>query len=439
MQSTERVLSLRQLNQLVASLVQRPETQNVWVTAELLDVAVRGGHCYMELLEKDERGLQVAKARGMIWASQFPRIDAEFRAATGQNFATGLKVMLRVSATMHPVYGFSLTINAVNPSYTLGDMMQRRREIIERLKKEGIIDMNRQLEWPLVPQRIAVISSASAAGYGDFMNQLYTNPSRLRFVTRLYPAIMQGNNAPRSIIAALEQVAADMDMWDGVVILRGGGATSDLQAFEDYELAANVAQFPLPVAIGIGHERDITVLDWVANKRLKTPTAVAEWLVGTGEEVLGYIQNLGAKILQQATDRVSGSRQQLAQAESLLPISVRGVIDRSRNRLSQYAGMLGQVSARRIHPGLTRLEMLRSSLATATQAAVQRQRVRLENIAGLVDALSPMATLRRGYTITTINGHAVKSVAELAKGQAITTAFADGSATSTINNLTQTK
>ena len=261
-------LSLLELTRLVASLVQRPETQNVWVTAELSDVAVRGGHCYMELLQKDERGLQVAKARGVIWASNFPRIDAEFFAATGQRFATGLKVMLHVSASMHPVYGFSLVVTAVNPDYTMGDLMRRRREILERLQREGILELNRQLQWPAVPQRIAVVSAEGAAGYGDFMNQLYHNPSRLRFKTRLYPAVMQGTSAPRSIISALECIAAEADMWDGVVIIRGGGATSDLQAFEDYELAANVAQFPLPIAIGIGHERDITVLDWVANKRL---------------------------------------------------------------------------------------------------------------------------------------------------------------------------
>lgn len=428
-------LSLLELTRIVASLVQRPETQNVWVTAELSDVAVRGGHCYMELLQKDERGLQVAKARGVIWASNFPRIDAEFFAATGQRFATGLKVMLRVSASMHSVYGFSLVVTAVNPEYTMGDLLRRRREILNRLQQEGILELNRQLQWPAVPQRIAVISAPGAAGYGDFINQLYHNPSRLRFVTRLYPAVMQGTGAPQSIIAALERIAADTDalMWDGVVIIRGGGATSDLQAFEDYELAANVAQFPLPVAIGIGHERDITVLDWVANKRLKTPTAVAEWLITTGENALGFLISVGNRILQLASERLTGNKEQLAHAESLLPVASRTAVERARNRLHNAAANLSGISARRLHPQLTRLDMTMQAITTAAANRIARQRTRIDNAANLLEALSPMATLRRGYSITRVNGHAVTSVTDLAPDMTMETTLADGTITSIIS------
>lgn len=428
-----KVLSLLELARTVASLVQRPETQNVWVTAELLDVAVRGGHCYMELLQKDERGVQVAKARGVIWANTFVRIDHEFYAATGQRFATGLKVMLRVSASMHPVYGFSLVVSAVNPEYTMGDLLRRRREILARLKEEGILELNRELKWPVVPQRIAVISAPGAAGYGDFMNQLYHNPSHLRFRTRLYPAVMQGASAPRSIISALEQVAADSHLWDGVVIIRGGGATSDLQAYEDYELAANVAQFPLPVAIGIGHERDVTVLDWVANLRFKTPTAVAEWLVSNGENALAFLSQVGNRILQFATQRISGNREQLAQAESLLRLAAAGAVEKARGRMRNAAAQLAGLSGRRIAPQFTRLDMTLHAITEASRNQLQKRAARLDALQTLLDALSPMATLRRGYTITRVGGHAVTSVAELPAGTKIETQLADGTVTSTVN------
>lgn len=424
--------TLLELTRLVASLVQRPETQNVWVTAELSDVAVRGGHCYMELLQKDERGVQVAKARGVIWASNFPRIDAEFYAATGQRFATGLKVMLRVSASMHPVYGFSLTVSAVNPEYTMGDLLRRRREILMRLKQEGILEMNRQLQWPAVPQRIAVISAPGAAGYGDFLNQLYHNPSHIRFTTRLYPAVMQGASAPKSIIAALEKIADDAAMWDGVVIIRGGGATSDLQAFEDYELAANVAQFPLPIAIGIGHERDITVLDWVANKRLKTPTAVAEWLVASGENALGFLVTEGNRILQLASEKLSGNKEQLAQACGLLPVAAQGVVERHAARLRNAATALSGISGRRLHPQLTRLDMTLQAVAEAGRNRLARARTSLNASATLLAALSPAATLRRGYSITRVDGHAVTSVVQLHPGAVIETTLTDGTVQSEV-------
>ncbi len=426
-----RTLSLLELTRMVTALVQRPETQNVWVTAELSDVAVRGGHCYMELLQKDDRGLQIAKARGVIWASSFPRIDAEFFAATGQRFSTGLKVMLRVSASFHSVYGFSLVVSAVNPDYTMGDLMRRRREILQRLKQEGILEMNRQLQWPAVPQRIAVISAPGAAGYGDFINQLYHNPSHLRFSTKLYPAVMQGATAPASIIAALEAVATDMDMWDGVVIIRGGGATSDLQAYEDYELAANVAQFPLPVAIGIGHERDITVLDWVANKRLKTPTAVAEWLVALGDDALGFLMTVGNRILQLTTSRLTGNKEQLAHAEGLLPIAARNAVERAQSRLRNAATTLSGISGRRLQPQLTRLDMTLKAIADAASNRISRQRSLLDSRQTLLEALSPVATLKRGYSITRVDGHAVTSADSIPPGSIIETTLADGKVIST--------
>ena len=431
MSARNKVMTLRELMNVVGQLVQVPETSGVWVTAELADVAVRGGHCYMELLQKDDGGRQIARVRGCIWANVYSRLAPYFYRLTGQQFASGLKVMLCGSVSMHPVFGMSFVVSSINPEFTMGDLLRRRREILERLDKEGILNDNKSLVWPMVPQRIAVVSSPGAAGYGDFMNQLCNNPSRIRFHTGLFEATMQGESAPASIIAALGRIAAERERWDGVVIIRGGGATADLQAFEDYDLAANVAQFPLPIAIGIGHERDVTVLDYIANTRLKTPTAVAEWLIGRGEELLGFLTAAGQRVLQIVTDRLGGYRQQLAQAEALLPAAAINAVERAKGRLRSAASLLSGVSGRRIQSQLSRLDMFQEGVASAGRAALQRQTERLKAREELLEVLSPMATLRRGYSITRIGGKAVSSVAVVSPGVVVETTLADGTFLST--------
>lgn len=424
---TGKPITLLELTQRISNLVMRPETQNVWITAELQDVASRGGHCYMELLQKDEDGRQVARIRGCCWANIYGPLSRRFYEATGQQFASGLKVMLRVSATMHSVFGLSLVIQEVNPEYTMGDLIRRRNEILRKLQDEGILEDNRSLKWPIVIQRVAIISAPGAAGYRDFMNQLLNNPSRLKFKTRLFPAVMQGASAPASIIAALEEIAQEAKEWDGVVIIRGGGATSDLQAFEDYALAASVAQFPLPVAIGIGHERDVTVLDWVANIRLKTPTAVAEWLIGKGETVLGALIAAGNKIVQYATQRVAGDKEQLAQAEALLPVAATGAVERSKAMLTRAVSTLYGLSSGKIEPSRARLDMIAANLAAASSNQLRRQAERLDASEKLLEVLSPASTLARGYSITRIDGHAVSSVKDVPLGALLEITLADGS------------
>ncbi len=420
-------ISLLELTGRISRLVQQPETQNIWIVAELQDVACRGGHGYMELLQKDDNGLQVARAKGCCWANVYGPLCRNFYEATGQVFASGLKVMLRVSASMHPVYGLSLVIHEANPEFTMGDLLRRRNEILRRLQDEGVLEMNRSLKWPTVVQRIAIISARGAAGYGDFMNQLLRNPSRLKFKTKLFAATMQGTSAPASIIKALEAIAQEENEWDGVVIIRGGGATSDLQAFEDYNLAASVAQFPLPIAIGIGHERDITVLDWVANTRQKTPTAVAEWLIGKGENILGALITAGNKIVQYATQHVSGEKERLAQAETLLPVAALGKVERSTATLVRALASLHGLSASKIGPERSRLEMITSNLTSAYTNLLRRQAERLDSAEKLIEVLSPAATLSRGYSITRINGHAVSSVKEVVSGSQLEITLSDGS------------
>lgn len=400
----EQHISLLELNRRMQRLLADPSTQGVWVVAELSDVQVRGGHCYMELLDKDEQGSIVAKARAVIWANNFMRISAAFRRETGTPFATGLKVMVCASANMHPVYGLSLVINAVDSSYTLGEKERRRRESIERLRREGILDNNRGLAWPAVPRRVAVISAPGAAGYGDFINQLYNNPSRLRFEVSFFPAIMQGDRAVASIIGALGQIAVRQEDFDGVVIIRGGGASSDLECYESYDLAASIAMFPLPVIIGIGHERDVTLLDYVANMRVNTPTAAAEWFISLGDNALAWLDNTAAAISTYVQRRLSGENERLVWCE----------------------GQLGGIAARRIAPEQTRLDMVSAKLLDTVRGIIERERERVDAHSRLTSALSPRATLRRGFSYTRVGGRTLHDISQAPAGTVIQTITADG-------------
>ena len=431
---TGQPLTLRQLNDRVARALSVPGLQNVWVVAELMDLRVNHGHCYMELIEKDpSTGVVNARLRAVIWASNFARINAEFMSATSRRLESGIKLMVCGSVSYHAAYGMSFVISAINAAYTMGDAERRRREILVRLQKEGMLDHNRSLEWPDVPSRIAVISAPGAAGFGDFCHQLSANPSHLRFSVKLFTAVMQGERTVPTVISALEAIAADIDSFDCVVIIRGGGATSDLQAFDDYDLAANVAQFPLPVIVGIGHERDVTVLDYVANMRVKTPTAAAEWLIGRGEAALEALRRKAADILQSVTDRLAGANMQLAYAASALSTAPVTAMERAQAHLRQDMMTLAGAGARRIAPELSRLDAVIKAIATAGHTAIGRAGDRLSSKQTLIDALSPQATLSRGYSITRIDGRAVRRASELVAGAVITTTLAGGTVSSTVN------
>lgn len=414
-------LSLLDLNSRISGAIAADSgLHDVWVTAETGDVRQSGGHCYLELLQKDgSTGRPVARLRAIIWASQYARLDAEFVSATGSHIVSDLNVMVRLTVSFHPSFGMSGVITALNPEYTCGDLIRRRRMMIERLTAEGIIDMNRTLPWPDVALRIAVVSAPGAAGYGDFITHLYGSKSRLRFVTRLFPAVMQGENAPSSVIAALDAVAGSDDDFDCVVIIRGGGATGDLASFDNYDLAANVAQFPLPVVVGIGHERDVTILDYVASVRVKTPTAAAEWLIGRGEDALARLRDIASGIFREATARISGARHQLAYSEGLLPTLVNA-------KISQAGAYLENV--------------VPQTLAMCVGRYLERENRRLESAAELLAALSPEAVLRRGYAICRRDGRAVTDASSLAAGDMLTLTFARGEAKTVVcgqndNNL----
>lgn len=388
--------------------------RDVWVTADTGDVRASGGHCYLELIQKDDSGRPVARLRAIIWASQYARLDAEFAAATGSRLVSDLNVMVRLTVNFHPSFGMSGVISAINPEYTCGDLIRRRRMMIERLTDEGIIDMNRTLSWPDVALRVAVVSARGAAGYGDFITHLYSNPFRLRFTTRLFPAVMQGENTPSSIIAALDEIAAAEDEYDCVVIIRGGGATGDLASFDNYDLAANVAQFPLPVIVGIGHERDVTILDYVAAVRVKTPTAAAEWLIDRGAAALGRVRDLASDIFREVTARISGAQRQLAYIEGLLPTLVMGKTARAATYLD---------------------EVVLQTVAMNVNRLIENHRQRLNSVADMLAALSPQAVLRRGYAICRRDGYAVTDASALSPGDGLTITFADGLAHTTVDSV----
>ncbi|MGN1246053.1 MAG: exodeoxyribonuclease VII large subunit [Muribaculaceae bacterium] len=429
-------ITLREFNNRIKRLLNNPAVCNCWIRADLSDVNVRGGHCYLELLEKDERtGATVAKMRGIIWANRFAYLRQKFLQVTGQEMRSGMKVMLEVSVNYHEQYGISLIITDIDPSYTLGDMERLRREILARLKAEGIIDMNKQLEFPAVPQRIAVVSAAGAAGYGDFMNQLHHNAYGLQFYTCLFPAVMQGKETVPSVTAALDRINRHIDLFDCVVIIRGGGSTSDLNSFDDYTLAAYVAQFPLPVVVGIGHERDITILDYVACRRVKTPTAAAELLIGCGVEALARIDELREAIVSTAREYISEAQHQVQYFTSTIPLIAGNIVERNRARLQHIMQIVPLTAQNRIAQGSERLNFFVKQMQQASAQAVMREKMRLTAIYEKVQILSPQNTLRRGYSLTTVNGHTVTDATQLAAGDTITTHLAKGTVTSTITKL----
>lgn len=398
-------VTLSEFNRRLGAALAVPGLRSVWVTAETADVRVSNGHMYMELIEKDAAGATVARIGASIWASNLSRLNGMFAAATGANIGSGMKIMVCVSATFHAVYGLRAVITGINPDYTLGDLLRRRREILQRLAAEGVAGMNRALPAPRPVLRVAIVSARGAAGLGDFMHQIAANDSRLRFSLRLFEAVMQGERAPQSIIDALGRVAAEADSFDVVAIIRGGGATSDLATLDNYDLAANVAQFPLPVIVGVGHERDVTVLDYVAWLSVKTPTAAAEWLIARGKAELDLLVCLASDTVRLSSAHVSAGMR----------------------RLDYIAGQLPQLALNQPQRHRARLDNMAAQLPLLAQGALHTRAQRLHALGELLQALSPEATMRRGYSVLRVDGRAVTSPQQIPDGAAVEATLAGGS------------
>ena len=388
--------SLRQLNLMVRDAIEMQLPDEYWVEAELSECRERSGHCYMELIEKDEQtNTPIARASAKCWRQTWQMVQPHFEHVTGQPLHAGLKVLLRVYAQFHETFGFSWIVTDIDPTYTIGDMARRRQEIIRQLKEEGVFDLQRELHIPMFAQHIAVISAAGAAGYGDFVHQLEDNDYGFKFDVQLFPAIMQGEQVEQSIIAALNKiyeanalVGSPTDRFDCVVIIRGGGATADLSGFDTLALAENVAQFPLPIITGIGHDRDESILDMVSNTRVKTPTAAAALLIDNLLQVLTRIDSAQQRLTTAISQRFANQKERLSSMQTIIPVLAQRILSNAKHRL----------------------ELLELQL----------------------QGYDPQLLLRRGYSITLHNGRAVRDPKQLKAGDEIETRVEHGSIISTV-------
>lgn len=379
--------SLSELCQNIEEVLAEEFASTYWVRAEVASLSVRG-HCYMELVEKASTKNIAAKVRATCWQQIYGILSPYFEAETGQKLSVGMQVLLEVEVSFHAVYGLSLNIVGIDPTFTLGDMARQRQETIQRLKDDGVMDMQSSLEIPSLPRRIAVISSADAAGYGDFCHQLENNSGGFQFRTQLFAAIMQGDQSAKSIIQSLQQIADEIDKWDIVVIVRGGGASTDLRNFDDYELASHCAQFPLPIIAGIGHTRDISIVDMVVHSSVKTPTAAAEWLINA---------------MQQQADRIAELYKRLQRA-------IQHTINQQHIRIEQLQQALQFTSKKHLYQLRSQLEMWQKT----------------------IELHSPERIYRMGYSLTTVDGKVVKSIHDVKAGQQLQTHTADGTITSVV-------
>ncbi len=406
------VISLYELNNLVRGVIANTFTQSFWIRAEMSDVRVaQNGHCYLEFIEKDSKNRNIiAKARGSIWANVFRLLKAYFESETGQAFSSGLKVLVQVSIEFHELYGYSLNVHNIDPTYTLGDQARNRALILKQLEEEGVLTLNKELELSTIPNRIAVISSPTAAGYEDFYNQWENNTDGFVFYAHLFPAIMQGERTEESIISALDRIYEHVDKFDAVIIIRGGGATSELSSFDSYLLAANCAQFPLPIITGIGHERDDTVLDIVAHTRAKTPTAVAEFLIKR-------IQSAAIVMYELQESIITSTNRKLTEETVFL------------NTLATHFSYIIKDNTK---DQLNKINTFTERLKNATKRVIQEEKHRLTNKEQFLKLISPENILKKGYTLTIRNNKIVKSSLELKEGDTITNRFYDGDVVSEV-------
>lgn len=429
----KKALSLLELNLMVKDVIDETMRGEYWVEAELAEARENGGHCYMELIEKDaQSNTPVARASAKCWRSTWSMVRPHFERVTGQRLARGMKVLLLVYPQFHENYGFSWIVSDIDPTFTLGDMARRRKEIVEALKAEGVFDLNKQLPLPVLTQRIAVVSSQNAAGYGDFRHQLLHNEYRFRFDIELFPAIMQGEGVEASVIAALDMINRRTDDFDCVVIIRGGGSTTDLSGFDTLALAENVAQFPLPVITGIGHERDESVIDLIANTSVKTPTAAAAFLIERLKRVLDFLTDREQRIASAASRRMQTEQVRLMHAAQTIPTLFSLYASRQTARLDTMQGRMTSAASQTVTRQQARLDSADALLPTLMRHITDAQRHRLQLLSQRAQALDPAILLSRGYTITLHDGRAVRSAKDLHPGDLITTRLADGEVTSVI-------
>ena len=424
----DKPLTLYELNLQVRELIETTLDSTYWVKAELSEVRLSGkGHCFLELIQRSTSGnTPIAKARGVIMAVDYPLLKLDFEETTGQVFSAGIEVLMEVHPRFSEVYGYSLIITDIDPTFTLGDMAKRRREIMARLEAEGIAAMNKELELPPVVSRIAVISSPTAAGYGDFRHQIETDGAPYNFTFRLFPAVMQGEQTEKTVIAALDKIAGESRRWDAVVIIRGGGAVSDLVGFETYALACNCAQFPLPVITGIGHERDMTVLDLVAHTHLKTPTAVAAFLITKMADAAATLHNLSDRIKDRTVEALNEENRRLERIVFVIHQFSRNFCMNGETQLGRLMENIHRMTKHLLNIAELQLNQQDKRLKQAVINLIHDERQRLELMQQQVSMNDPMRILRLGYSITLRNGKAVRRPSDVKAGDVIETKLSEG-------------
>lgn len=419
-------ITLQEFNNRIKRLLADPSVMNCWVVAETTDVRINQ-HCYLQLLEKNPKtGATVAKIKAIIWGNQFRFLNAQFKQVTGRDIGNDMKIMVCLSVNYSPQYGLTVVINDINPEFTLGDMERQRQEILNRLTQEGIIGQNKTVPVPPVLQRIAIVSAAGAAGYGDFMKQLTDNKYGVCFYPCLFQATMQGVKTVPTVLAALDKVEQNQHLFDCVVIIRGGGGTEELNSFDNYDLARRVATFPLPVIVGIGHERDITVLDYVAGIRVKTPTAAAEHIILQAANALAHIGDLSNQVVSIARDYIARAKEQLSYYAGNLPIMAQRIIDTNTLRLQNFIQNIPLHVQRRIEGENAQLARQKDAIKNAVAQVKMKETMRLEALGDKIELLSPRKVMARGYSLTTCEGKIMTDAAQLEAGKLVTIHFRDG-------------
>jgi exodeoxyribonuclease VII large subunit len=454
-----KAISLMELNAMIKSGVHSLFPNPYWIIAEISEMnSNQSGHCYLELIEKSSDTEQItAKAKATIWAFTFRMLKPYFESVTGQRLTIGLKVMLSVTVEFHELYGFSLNVKDIEPNYTVGDLSRKKQEIIKQLQEEGVFHLNKELEFPIVPQNIAVISSETAAGYGDFVNQLTQNRYNYKYRIKLFNAYMQGADAEKSIINALEQIFTSQFSFDVVVIIRGGGSQSDLNCFNSYWLAYHITQFPIPVITGIGHERDQTISDLVANTSLKTPTAVAEFIIEKTVEFDTYLSELHEAFTDNVTDRLSALSDQLNQLGHQYASTVKLTLTNHNRKIEKYEALTNLTLKNWLKNNTQHLNSIALQIKPKVQHALSlpKREVdqlnknyfsllkkqfhsanhRIDEFASRTHLLDPARLLKKGYSLTFNNGVLIKSAHQLKPGDVIMSKWIDGIAESTVHKI----
>ena len=432
-------LTLYELNSLVREVVETSFDRGYWVEAELSEAREVRGHCYMELIQKDPfSATPVARASAKCWKNRWSALRPKFERTTGQPLHAGLKVLLWVTASFHEAYGFAWIVQDIDPTYTLGDMARKRMEIIRQLKAEGVFDLQKELNLPMFAQRVAVISSEQAAGYGDFCDQLLNNRHGLHFETTLFPAVMQGEQVESSVIAALDSIYEVADRYDVVVIIRGGGATADLSGFDTLRLAENVANFPLPIITGIGHERDESVLDMVAHLRVKTPTAAAACLIDNLMVVSQRLDDWQEAISLRVGQRLAQEHARLQQVMVRIPTLFHLASTRQEALLERLSTRIAHLMREQLNTEQFRLERLATSIMPQFQKRMETEQHRLERLTLRAQALDPSRLLKRGDSMTLVDGRVVRDPARLQVGDVVETRVEKGTFTATVKAIKTT-